>query len=194
MLPAAALAGISPYVSWSGWLLGRRPPAEDAPQVRDDLPGKPPRVFDLRSGALVDIAVEDPRPPEYWTASVVAGHWAAWVAIEGDPLAGSLYLADLSTGLAERLLDGDVPSQIGLSEDWLLWIDLAGDLVGYHLPDLTSVRVPEVLTPGEYDFDQYLQISGDLVLLMVVAPDPNGDPIGPDHPPKWTAIRFVRLR
>ena len=26
ILPAAALAGLSPYVSWSGWLLGREPP------------------------------------------------------------------------------------------------------------------------------------------------------------------------
>ena len=123
ILPAAALEGLSPYVSWSGWLLGKRPPAEDAPQFRDDLPGKPPRVFDLRSGELVDIALEDPRAPEYWTASVVAGHWAAWAAIEGDSFTGSLYLADLTTGRAERLLDGDVPGLIGLSEDWLLWID-----------------------------------------------------------------------
>ena len=194
MLPAAALAGISPYVSWSGWLLGQRPPAEDAPQFRDDLPGNPPRVFDLRSGELVDIALEDPRPPEYWAASVVAGHWAAWVAIEGDSFTGSLYLADLSTGTAERLLDGGVPSLIGLSEDWLLWIDPSGDLVGHHLPDLTPVRVADVLAPGEYDFDQNLQISGDLVVLMVVALDPNADAIGPSDPPKWTAIRAVRLR
>lgn len=194
MLPAAALAGIDPYVSWSGWLHGQRPPAEDAPQFRDDLPGKPPRVFDLRSGELVDIALEDSRPSEYWAAWVVAGRWAAWVAIESDSFTGSLYLADLSTGLAERLLDGDVPRQIGLSEDWLLWIDLSGDLVGYHLPDLTPVRVPDVLAPGEYDFDQNLQISGDLVLLRVVAPDPNGDAIGPSDPPEWTAIRVVRLR
>lgn len=198
ILPAAALADISPYVSWSGWLLGQRPPAEDAPQFRDDLPGKPPRVFDLRSGELVDIALEDPRPSEYWAASVVAGHWAAWVAIESDyfagSLTGSLYLADLSTGRAERLLDGDMPSQIGLSEVWLLWIDPSGDLVGYHLPDLAPVRVPDVLAPGEYDFDQNLQISGDLVLLMVVAPDPNADGIGPSDPPKWTAVRVVRLR
>jgi hypothetical protein len=194
MLSSAALAGISPYVSWSGRLLGRRPPAEDAPQFRDDLPGKPPRVFDLRSGSLVDIAVQDPRPPDSWMASVVAGHWAAWVAIESDSFAGSLYLADLSTGRAERLLEGDVPRQIGLSEDWLLWTDPSGNLVGYHLPDLTPVLVPEVLAPGEYDFDQNLQISGDLALFMVVAPDPDGDAIGPSDPPKWTAIRVVRLR
>jgi hypothetical protein len=121
------------------------------------------------SGAVVDIVVEDARPAENWTASVVAGHLAAWVAVEGDPSAqrGSLYLADLRTGQGERLLELDVPRQIGPSEDWLLWMDPAGDLVGYHLPDCAAVRVPRVLAAGEYDFDQNLQVSGDLVLLMV---------------------------
>ena len=194
VLSTATAAGISPYVSWSGWLLGRRPAAEDAPQFRDDLPGKPPRVYDLRSGTLVDIAVDEPRPPEYWWASVVAGPLEEKVAIDGDPPAASLYLADLTTGRAERLLEGDVPRQIGLSEDWLLWIDSAGDLLGHHLPDLAPVRVPEVLALGEYDFDQNLQICGDLVLLTVVALDPNADAIGPSSPPMWTAVRLVRLR
>ena len=196
VLPANLLEGISPYVSWSGWLVGRRAPVENAPQFRDDLPGQPPRVFDLRSGELVNIAVEDPRAPESWAASVVAGHWAAWVAVESDAGEAGLYLADLTTGRAERLLEGilgeEVPRQIGLSEDWLLWTDASGDLVGYHLPDLTPVRVPTVLAPGEYDWDQNLQISGDLVLLMVVAPS-EIEVMSRATPPQWTAIRLVRL-
>lgn len=197
ILSESAIEGLSPYSSWSGWLLGRRPNTEYGRQFRSDLPGQPPRVFDLRTGELVDISVEDPRTPYWWTASMVAGHWAAWVAIEGSPEGSSLYLADLLTGQARRLLDGNAPgeiapSEIALSEDWLLWTDPSGNLLGYHLPDLEPVRVAGVLTSGEYS--QNLQISGDLAVLMVVALNDPGDAIGPEYPPKWTAIRVVRLR
>jgi hypothetical protein len=190
VLPATALAGLSPYVSWSGWLLGHVPPAQYAAQFRSDLPGKPPRVFDLRSGKLVDITVKNPRTPEDWLASVVAGHWAAWESIESSPRGSSLYLADLSTGQAQRL--GDAPARvIALSNDWLLWTDSSGNLVGYHLPDMTPVRLAGVLASAEQV--QNLQVTGDLAVLMVVAPsEPNA--MGPDFPPHWTAIRVVRLR
>jgi hypothetical protein len=189
VLPATALAGISPYVSWSGWLLGQEPPAQYASQFRADLPGEPPRVFDLRSGKPVDIAVKDPRTPEDWLASVVAGHWAAWVAMESSPPGNSLYLADLSTGQAQRL--GDAPARvIALSNDWLLWTDSSGSLLGYHLPDLTPVRLTGLLASGEEV--RSIQISGDLAVLMVVAQESNV--IGPDFSPRWTAIRVVRLR
>ena len=189
VLPATALAGISPYVSWSGWLLGQEPPAQYASQFRADLPGEPPRVFDLRSGKPVDIAVKDPRTPEDWLASVVAGHWAAWVAMESSPPGNSLYLAELSTGQAQRL--GDAPARvIALSNDWLLWTDSSGSLLGYHLPDLTPVRLTGLLASGEEV--RSIQISGDLAVLMVVAQESNV--IGPDFSPRWTAIRVVRLR
>jgi len=190
VLPATALAGLSPYVSWSGWLLGHVPPAQYAAQFRSDLPGKPPRVFDLRSGKLVDITVKNPRTPEDWLASVVAGHWAAWESIESSPRGSSLYLADLSTGEAQRL--GDAPARvIALSNDWLLWTDSSGNLLGYHLPDMTPVRLAGVLASGEEV--RNIQTSGDLAVLMVVAPsEPNA--MGPDFPPHWTAIRVVRLR
>ena len=122
-------------------------------------------MFDLRSGKLVDITVKDPRTPDDWLASVVAGHWAAWVAMESSP-GDSLYLADLSTGRAQRL--GDAPARvIALSNDWLLWTDPSGNLLGYHLPDLTPVRVAGLLTSSEEV--RNIQISGDLAVLMVVA-------------------------
>jgi hypothetical protein len=57
------------------------PPTQYAALSCGDLPGKPPCVYDLRTGKLVDIAVKEPRTPDDWLASVVAGHWAAWVAI-----------------------------------------------------------------------------------------------------------------
>ncbi len=65
--------------------------------------------------------------------------------------------------------------------------------VGYHLPDLAPVRVPEVLAPGEYDWDQNLQIFGDLVLPMVFAPN-EVELMSQVLSPQWTAIRVVRLR
>ena len=189
VLPAAALEGLSPYVSWSGWLLGQEPTVQYASQFRADLPGEPPRVFDLRSGKLVDIAVKDPRTPDDWLASVVAGHWAAWVAMESSPTGSSLYLADLATGQAQRL--GDAPTrEIALSNDWLLWTDSSGNLLGCHLPDMTPVRLAGMLASGEEV--RNLQISGDLAVLMVVAQESNV--IGPDFSPRWTAIRVVRLR
>jgi hypothetical protein len=189
VLPAAALEGLSPYVSWSGWLLGRVPPTQYAARFRGDLPGQPPCVYDLRSGTLVDIVVKEPRTPDDWLASVVAGHWAAWVAIEDNYQAFSLYLADLSTGQAQRL--GDAPARLlALSEDWLLWTDASGDLLGYHLPDLTPVRVAAVLASDEQL--RNIQVTGDLAVLMVV--DQEANTIGPDFPPRSTAVRVVRLR
>lgn len=187
-LPAAALVGISPYVSWFGFY------TQDASQFRSDLPGQPPRVFDLRTGRLADIVVTDPRTPQRRTACVVAGHWAAWVAVDGSPQRNSLYLADLATGQARRLTDGNGPSEdITLSEDWLLWTDTSGTLAGFHLPDMTPVKVAGVLASGEYAWK--LQVSGDLAVLMVVAPggDPNYNSINYPPPPRWTAIRVVRL-
>lgn len=126
---------------------------------------------------------------------MVAGRWVAWVAVEDGSQKSSLYLADLSTGQAQRLLDGNAPEssrEIALSEEWLLWTDLSGNLLGYHLPDLEPVQVTGVLAPGEYN--RNLQISGDLAALMVVAPGDTTDAIGPECPPKWTAVRLVRLR
>ncbi len=188
-LPAVALVGISPYVSWFGFF------TQDASQFRSDLPGRPPRVFDLRTGKLVDIAVADPRTPDRATACVVAGHWAAWVAVDGSPQRNSLYLANLATGQARRLADGNGPSgDITLSDDWLLWTDATGTLAGFHLPDMTPVKVPGVLASGENA--RKLQVSGDLAVLMVVAPggDPEYNSINFEPPPRWTAIRVVRLR
>ncbi len=187
-LPAAALVGISPYVSWFGFY------TQDASQFRSDLPGRPPRVFDLRTGKLVDIAVTDPRTPDHRTSCVVAGHWAAWVAVDGNPQRNSLYLADLATGQARRLTDGNGPSgDIALSGDWLLWTDTSGTLAGFHLPDMTPVKVAGVLAAGEYG--RKLQVSGDLAVLTVVAPggDPDYNSINFEPPPRWTAIRVVRL-
>ncbi len=187
-LPAAALSGISPYVSWFGFY------TQDASQFRSDLPGRPPRVFDLRTGKLVDIVVADPRTPDHRTACVVAGHWAAWVAVDGSPQRNSLYLADLTTGQAHRLTDGNGPSgDIALSQDWLLWTDTSGTLAGFHLPDMTPVKVAGVLAAGEYA--RKLQVSGDIAVLMVVAPGGNPDynSINFEPPPRWTAIRVVRL-
>lgn len=189
VLPAKALDGISPYVSWSGRLLGRVPPTQQAARFRSDLPGKPPCVYDLRTGKLVDIAVKEPRTPDDWLASAVSGHWAAWVAMEDNYQAFSLYLADLPVGQAQRL--GDAPARLlALSEDWLLWTDASGNLLGYHLPDLTPVRVAGVLAPEEQL--RNLQVTGDLAVLMVV--DQEANTIGPDFPPRWTAVRVVRLR
>ena len=165
------------------------PPTQYAALFRGDLPGKPPCVYDLRTGKLVDIAVKEPRTPDDWLASVVAGHWAAWVAIEDEYQTFSLYLADLSTGQAQRL--GDAPARLlALSDDWLLWTDASGNLLGYHLPDLTPVRVAAVLASGEQL--RNLQVTGDLAVLMVV--DQEANTIGPDFPPRSTAVRVVRLR
>jgi hypothetical protein len=190
VLPAPALEGVSPYVTWSGWLLGGAPSSDHAGQFRADLPGWPPRVFDLRSGEQIDINVDDPRTPDDWLASVVAGRWAAWVAIEGNPRGASLYLADLLTGEARRILDGDAPGRIALSDDWLLWTDASGNLLGYHLPDMVSVEVSGVVDSEESV--RNLELSGDLTVLMVVNQESNV--IGPDLPPRLTAVRVVRLR
>ena len=147
-------------------------------------------MFDLRTGKLVDIAVKDPRTPEDWFASVVAGHWAAWVASESGSQATSLYLADLLTGQAQRLLDEGASGEIALSEEWLLWTDASGTLLGYHLADMTPVHVAGVLVSGEQV--RNLQVTGDAAVLMVVNQETQS--IGPDLPPRWTAIRVVRLR
>jgi hypothetical protein len=79
---------------------------------------------------------------------------------------------------------------LALSDDWLLWTDASGNLHGYHLPDLTPVRVAAVLASGEQL--RNLQVTGDLAVLMVV--DQEANTIGPDFPPRSTAVRVVRLR
>lgn len=43
-------------------------------------------------------------------------------------------------------------------------------------------------------YDRSLQITGDLAVLTVVDANDDGDAIGPEYPPKWTAVRVVRLR
>jgi len=151
-------------------------------------------VYDLRSGKLVDIVIKDARAPGDWLTSVVGGHWAAWVALENSSSVGSLYLADLETGRAQRLLDRSKtpPGFVALSNDWVLWTDASGDLTGFHLPDLTPVHVAGVMTSDEQI--QNLQVSGDLAVLMVIASPPNESAMGPEFPPRWTAIRVVRLR
>ena len=79
-------------------------------------------------------------------------------------------------------------------QDWLLWTDSSGTLSGFHLPDMVKVGIDGVLSSGVQDVE--LEVSGDLAVLMVVASA--GDPryISPNFtpPPKWTAIRVVRLR
>jgi hypothetical protein len=74
-LAAAILVGLSPYVSWYGFY------TQAADQFRSDLPGGPPRVFDLRTGEMVDIRVEDPRTSSSCEACQVAGKWAPWLAV-----------------------------------------------------------------------------------------------------------------
>jgi len=188
-LPSAALAGLSPYISWFGSY------TQGPSEFRTDLPGEPPKVFDLRTGKLVDIRIGDPRKPESQIACVVGGHWVAWVANEGTPSRESLYLADLSTGRARRLLDGKAPTgELAISDDWLLWADGSGSLSGFHLPDMSRVEVHGVLRSGEQD--DGLEISGNLAVLTVFAPGGNPLYVSPNFSPapKYTAIRVVRLK
>lgn len=188
-LPAAALAGISPYVSWA------TTPRGGNERLRTDLPGRPPEVFDLRTGALVDIAVDDPQQAEYRAAVVVGGRWAAWI----DRTPFGLYLADLTTGHATRLPLDDLPTEtIALCDEWLVWLEAdpnreaSGTLRGFHLPDLAPLEVPEALGPKEYSYQ--LQVSDDVVLFDIVKRNPTDfDLMSYTPPPLATAVRAVRL-
>lgn len=49
-------------------------------------------------------------------------------------------------------------------------------------------------SPLRFVINRSLQITGDLAILTVVGANDDGDAIGPEYPPKWTAVRVVRLR
>ncbi len=188
-LPATALTGISPYVSWISTHRGGHE------QWRTDLPGQPPEVFDLRTGERVDIVVEDPQEPEFRAMAVVGGRWAAWI----DRTPFGLYLADLTTGWATRLPADDLPTdRIALCDEWLVWLDAdplretTGTLRGFHLPDLTPFAVPEALEPREYSYS--LQVSRDLAVFDIVERnDTDFLSMNFTPAPLSTAIRAVRL-
>lgn len=185
----AALAGSSPYVSWV------TTPRWGNERWRTDLPGRPPEVFDLRTGERVDIIVDDPQEVEYRAASVVGGKWAAWI----DRTPFGLYLADLATGHATRLAVDELPTDtIALCDEWLVWLEAdpsresSGTLRGFHLPDLTPFAVSGALGAKEYSYR--LQVSSDLVLFDVVKRNPTDfDLMSYTPPPLATAIRAVRL-
>ena len=163
VLPASLLGNRSPYVSWYGFY-------HQTEDERLDLPGGPPKVFDLRTGKLVTINVESPRAPIQYQDVEVAGTWVAWTVLEGDKSAPtwSLYLADLETGKAQRVASANASTgapQIALSNDWLLWIDSSSkDLVGFHLPDMEPLRVKAAIKDER---GASVQVAGDLALLDV---------------------------
>lgn len=187
VLPASALVGISPYASWYGFY------TQGDDQFRRDLPGDPPRVFDLRTGKVIDISVEDPRSAVEHTSCAVAGKWAAWTAFEDKPRVRSLYLADLETGQARRIAEGDAPSgDIAISGSWLVWIDSKKGLSGFRLSSLSRFRIPDVLREGEEATG--LQIAGGLVVMLVVdRGNIDAGTLGVAPPPRATSIRVIKL-
>ena len=193
VLPSASLAGISPYCCL--FELSRGGLWPELSSLRDDLPGDPPRVFDLGTGRLVDIAVVDaPDLIHQVTQVELAGNWAAWVSTEGDPVRRSLYLADLQEGTAARVFsepDGGGGSRLGsvaLGQNWLVWLDVSsGALVGFSLPDLTSFAIKGA--KGEGERVRGLQVAGDLALLEVHYGGPEVN-----LPDRVRAVRLIRLR
>ncbi len=168
-LPAEALGELSPYVSWFSFY------RQGSEYLRTDLPGTPPRIFDLRTGVSLDIQVENPEDRDHPVEVQVAGTRAAWLVGSGDRSSGTIYLADLEGLTAEAVVRVEAPDMElmdwALSEHWLVWIDAGGRcLHAVHLPDMESAVVRGVV--GESERAQ-VQVSGDVVLLDVRYPSPS---------------------
>ena len=179
-LPASALVGLSFYFALS----------TGSPTVS---------IFDLRAGKKVALGAQASPP----AGAIVAGHFAAWSADNGD-----VYLADLESGQVQKVLSLQTGTYgqpaVALGDKWLVALQLlpaAGStssmtapsdhpgagLVALHLPDLRRVDIPAVLAKGEVGS---VQVSGDTVLLTV---SPAVEPI-PHNEPSWTALRILRLQ
>ena len=196
-LPAQDLQGVSPYVSWTGYV-------HDWWGARDGVP----QVFDLRTGKPVPFHAPALASGQQATSVTLADRWLAWtvgtVTGEWDPR-GFVYLTDLETGQTDLVFPpgstaGSVPSASqgasglvanpAISRDWLLWLETNGDLAGLHLPDRAPVRVAAVLHGRE---TAELQLVGDQVVVHVRFPAETTQ-VSSMSSADPSALRVIRLR
>ena len=189
-LPASVLSGLSPYFAF--------PSGEYDFGDLDQ-----PAVYDLRNGKRLDLSIP------VWPATV-GGHYAVWSTVTGatatiDVGQNTLtnqyatFLADLDTLTTRQIASGlevnfEWPS-VAVNDEWLVTLErgvangvvsASEDVVAYHLPDMSEVRIASALGPDETGG---LQLSGNRLLLTVW----KGLSDVPHDDPDWTALRVTDL-
>jgi hypothetical protein len=201
---ADVLAGLSPY-----WAMPAMPgsPAPPASEVS---------VWDLRTGEkkLLDPGPINLNSPVRIAGNLAA--WVTGPpSPSSSPSAimpHDVHFADISTGTTRVVatVTGDDLTQhflasLALNDQWLVWLEPRGansklnaagqrvngasdgfDLVGFHLPDLTPLRVPWVVKVGEgvSEVPSVLELGDNAAVLVVSAMPPQ---------PKRTTVRMVDL-